>query len=230
VEWANGRTEDAASLARARADGVSVLLATGGHPAPPGYRVAPGVAVRTDAQVLEAWPQHGAAWLPAGPVVLLDLVGGPVALGLAELLAGADRTVHLVTADQVAGLQTALHGDLADGNTRLLRAGVIRHTGMLLREVRPGAAVLEDRFSGEQREVACQVLVHCGHRLPSDELYLAAPGTPRAGDCVAPRSVLEAVLEGRRSAVALEAAPARGPAPGSTPGDHIPPRFLAGTR
>lgn len=203
VEFAAVRAEDARSIARARADGTAVLLATGGLPAPPAYRIGAGALVRTDAEVLAAWPEGGAASLPDGPVVVLDLVGGPVALGLAELLAGAGRSVAVVTADQIVGTLLAMSGDLADGNTRLLRAGVTRHPSMLLREVRAGTAVLEDRFSGERREIACAVLVHCGHRLPSEELYLAVPGTPRAGDCVAPRSVLEAVLEGRRAADAL---------------------------
>jgi hypothetical protein len=48
--------------------------------------------------------------------------------------------------------------------------------------------------------------VHCGHRLPEQALYLHRPGTPRAGDCVAPRTVLEAVLEARRVALAVGAA------------------------
>jgi len=43
------------------------------------------------------------------------------------------------------------------------------------------------------------------HRLPDEELYQLRPGTARAGDCVAPRSVHEAVLEGRRAAQALSA-------------------------
>ena len=47
------------------------------------------------------------------------------------------------------------------------------------------------------------VVVDCGHRLPDESLYLARPGTLRAGDCVAPRTVLEAVLEGRRLALEL---------------------------
>ena len=80
-----------------------------------------------------------------------------------------------------------------------------RHTARLLREVRAETAVLEDRFTGERHEIACAVLVHCGHRLPDEDLYLTAPGTPRVGDCVAPRSVLEAVLEARRAALELDA-------------------------
>jgi len=218
VTFEPGTTHDAASLAVARAAGTAVLLATGGRAAAPAYRIAPGTDVRTDADLLAAGPPDAAApgagppALPDGPVVVLDLVGGPIGLGIAELLAGAGRQVAVVTGDPIVGTMLAMSGDLADGNTRLLQAGVTRHTGALLREVRPGTAVLEDRFSGERREIPCAVLVHCGHRVPAEELYLAAPGTPRAGDAVAPRGVLEAVLEARRAAVALDAAP---PAPGT---------------
>ena len=52
----------------------------------------------------------------------------------------------------------------------------------------------------------CGFVVHCGHRLPDEALYLQRPGTLRAGDCVAPRTVLEAVLEARRTAMAISAA------------------------
>ena len=48
--------------------------------------------------------------------------------------------------------------------------------------------------------------MHCGHRLPDEALYLHRPGTLRAGDCVAPRTVLEAVLEARRTAMVISAA------------------------
>jgi len=61
-----------------------------------------------------------------------------------------------------------------------------------------GTALLEDVWTGAQRRVDCAVLVDCGHRLPDEGLYLSRPDTPRAGDCVAPRTVAEAIREGRR--------------------------------
>jgi hypothetical protein len=109
--------------------------------------------------------------------------------------------VSIVTQDQIAGTLLSLSGDLADANTRLQRAGVRRELRALLRGVEGGQAVLEDVWTGERRTVGCGALVDCGHRLPDEALYLARPGTLRAGDCVAPRGVLEAVLEGRRRAM-----------------------------
>jgi len=208
VRFDLGRDETASSVEAARLDGAGIVLATGGAPGPRSYPVAAGAVVRTDAEVLAG----GVDALPDpardGDVLVLDLVGGPVAVGIAEMLAAAGRAVTVVTADQIVGTLLAMSGDLADGNTRLLQAGVTRRTGTLLREVGPGYALLEDRFSGVQEQVGCAALVHCGHRVPAEGLYRARPGTPRAGDCVAPRSVLEAVLEGRRAALALDVAPA----------------------
>jgi hypothetical protein len=126
-----------------------------------------------------------------------------------------------VTPDPVAGTLLSLTGDLADANARLQRAGVTRALRSRLRQAGQGRARLEDTWTGEQREIGCAAVVDCGHRLADTALYEAAlheaalhekaqhggvrpvpgqPGVPRAGDCVAPRTAAEAVLEGRRRA------------------------------
>ena len=162
----------------------------------------------------------GPAGSPDGPVVVHDPVGGPVGVGVAEWLAGAGFEVALVTPDQIAGTLLSLTGDLADANTRLQRAGVRRELRALLRGVADGRALLEDVWTGDRRTVECASIVDCGHRLPEESLYLSRPGTPRAGDCVAPRGILEAVLEGRR--LALEPSPASPPhrPAGGTAAEH----------
>ena len=83
---------------------------------------------------------------------------------------------------------------------------MVRELRSLLRTVADDHVLLEDRWTGEQRTLDCAFVVHCGHRLPEESLYLHRPGTPRAGDCVAPRTVHEAVLEARRVALAVGAA------------------------
>ena len=128
---------------------------------------------------------------------------------MAEWLAAGGRTVTLVTPDQVAGTQLTRTGDLADANARLQQAGVTRALRCLLRNVTPGRpgpgrALLEDAWTGEQREIGCVAVVDCGPRLAETRLHEAAlassgpQGVLRAGDCVAPRTAAEAVLEGRR--------------------------------
>ncbi|MCB0953197.1 MAG: 2,4-dienoyl-CoA reductase, partial [Microthrixaceae bacterium] len=119
-----------------------------------------------------------------------------------------DAVVHLATQDYIVGNELARAGDLAPANARLARAGVVMHRRRLLRKVRKNSVVLGDRFSENVEELAVDWVVDAGHRLPDDTLsgaLVAATGhRPRsAGDCVAPRTVAEAVLEGRRRALEL---------------------------
>jgi mycofactocin system FadH/OYE family oxidoreductase 1 len=195
VTVATGTTITAADLDAARASGTEVILATGSRPVP---RWDSGGGI-------DALAALAGADLPDGPVVVHDPVGGPVGVAVAEWLAAAGRPVAIVSPDPVIGTLLSLSGDLADANVRLQRAGVTRERRSRLRAAGGGTALLEDVWTGEQRRVDCAVLVDCGHRLPEEELYELRPGTVRAGDCVAPRSVHEAVLEGRRAAQDLGA-------------------------
>jgi len=187
----------------ALARGVHVILATGSVPGPRDYRIAMGARVLEAADLLTLISSGALDQLPAGRAVVFDPVGGPVGVGVAELLAANGRLTSIVTQDQIAGTQLALTGDLAEANSRLQRVGVLRELRSLLRAVADDHVLLEDRWTGEQRTVDCAFVVHCGHRLPEETLYLHRLGTPRVGDCVAPRTVLEAVLEARRAALAI---------------------------
>ena len=189
-------------------DGEAVVLATGGRPGPRSYEVEDGARVVTAAELFAATGAPDGL-LPAGPVVVHDPVGDSVGVAAAELLALAGRPVTVVTPDQVVGSRLTRTGDLAPANTRLQQAGVHRATTALLRSAGPGRAVLADRWTGSTREVACAAVVDCGHRLPEDGLRTGS--AVLAGDAVAPRTVLEAVLEGRRAALTLVAGATSGP-------------------
>ena len=120
-------------------------------------------------------------------------------------MAGRDRApvVTVVTPDQVVVLKSSL---TCTAGCR--RAGAGRgHPRAPLAAARLARApppLLEDVWTGEQRRIGCAVLIDCGHRLAQTRLHEAAlassgpQGVPRAGDCVAPRTAAEAVLEGRR--------------------------------
>ncbi|WP_226363593.1 oxidoreductase [Pseudonocardia abyssalis] len=179
------------------AAGPHVVLATGSRPGPLPYDTDGPVLAAAE---FEAGVLAGAG-LPPGPVLVHDPLGDWTGVGIAEQLAAGGRETVLVTPDQVAGTQLAITGDLAPANARLDRAGVVRELRSRLVHVRDGRAVLAHVWTGERRTVACAAVVDCGHRLPEDALWRARPHLPRAGDCVAPRTVHEAVLEGRRAAV-----------------------------
>ena len=142
--------------------------------------------------------------LPAdGDVILLDPIGGPIAVAVAETL--GPRAV-LVTPDHIAGNELARTGDLAPANVRLAQLGVRIERRCLVLAVRPAAdgdgiqVEVADRFSDQRRVLTAAAVVDCGFRLPDPPLEVAVG---RAGDCVAPRTVHEAVLEGRRVALSL---------------------------
>ena len=171
--------------------GEAVVQCTGGIPGTRSYEIADGAVVL---DVLEV--ARGAA-VPDGQIALFDPIGGPIAVALAETL--GTRAI-LITQDQIAGNELSRTGDLAPANVRLQQQGATIERRSLLRAVRPGELELEDRFSGERRVVPCAALVDCGFRLPTEPL---AGATAQAGDCVAPRTIHEAILEARRVALSL---------------------------
>lgn len=183
-------------------DGV-IVRCTGGRPDQPRYDVSNGALVLRAETVLEAFGGEGTIDLPVGPVALWDPIGRSTAVSLAERLSSL-RPVILITPDLIVANQLAGTGDLAGVNSRLEQAGVRLLKRSILRRVEPGLVAIEDRFDGRQEIIEAQALIDCGYRVPLEEGDEAA--TMRAGDAVAPRSILEAVLEGRAAALALSAA------------------------
>ncbi|UDY37774.1 mycofactocin system FadH/OYE family oxidoreductase 1 [Dermatobacter hominis] len=204
VDVRTGSTVDAATAEAA----AHVVVATGGRPGEPTFEVldgpdGPAVAVLTPSEVLE-----DPSAVPEGAVLVWDPIGGPVGVGVAELLAAAGREVHLATPDQILGNELARAGDLAPANARLAQAGVVAHRRSVLRSVGAKGAVLEHRFDAATTDLVVGSVVDAGHRLPDDALWheirrAAAGRAVQVGDSVAPRTVHEAVLEGRRAALEL---------------------------
>jgi 2,4-dienoyl-CoA reductase (NADPH2) len=173
-----------------------VVACSGGRDRAPDYEVSPGSRVVTAARLIASVPEP-----PAGPVTVWDPVGGPIAVAVAEELAKAGFTTTLLTPDVVVGTQLSLTGDLAPANVRLQQAGVRLVKRAVLRRVEPGRVVAEDRFAGVEIPLDSAWLVDCGHRLPDPTAWPS--GVIVAGDAVAPRTIHEAVLEGRRAALAV---------------------------
>jgi len=179
-----------------------VVHCTGSRPGRRSFEMTPGAAVATAAEVLYA--ERRVAEPPPSPVVVWDPIGGPIGVGVSELLAAHGAAVTLVTPDHVVGEQLARTGDLAPANVRLQQRGVELIRRSVLVQMDPAGATVEDRFSGGRRLIEAMLCVDAGYLLPEDTLWRAAgSGQPRAGDAVAPRTIHEAILEGRRAALAL---------------------------
>jgi 2,4-dienoyl-CoA reductase-like NADH-dependent reductase (Old Yellow Enzyme family) len=132
----------------------------------------------------------------SGRIVVVDPVGGPVGVGVAEALAGRGCVVTMVTPDLIVGNQLALTGDLVAANRRVAIAGVIVVTHAVPVAVNGGRLRIEDRYSGEIRELALDAVVDAGFAVPHPVVWAGV----MVGDAVAPRSVGAAILEGRRAA------------------------------
>lgn len=183
---------------------VSLVLATGGRNGEPSYAITRAATVLAAAEVLD-----DPASAPAGDVLVWDPIGGPTGVAVAEILAATGRTVHIATPDYIVGNELARSGDLGPANARLANAGVVMHRRRNIEKVRKAAAVLADRFSHDTETIEVDWVVDCGHRLPEDALeHQVQDRTGHrpavAGDCVAPRTVAEAVLEGRRRALEID--------------------------
>jgi 2,4-dienoyl-CoA reductase (NADPH2) len=174
-------------------NGNVVVQCTGSRPGQRPYEVDASATVIDIADL-----RRGLVALPeTGDVVVFDPIGGPIGIALAEEL-GARAIV--VTQDHIAGNELSRSGDLAPANVRLAQARVRIERRSLLRAARAGSVDVEDRFSGLHRSIECVAVVDCGFRLPDDPI---ASVDHRAGDCVAPRTVHEAILEARRVALSI---------------------------
>jgi 2,4-dienoyl-CoA reductase (NADPH2) len=202
VEIETETEADAAVLDAATADGARVILCTGGRSGARAYTLesesVTGAVIGADELLA-----HPLSELPSGPVAVWDPIGGPIGVSVAETLVAAGLDVTVITPDLLVGNELARSGDLAPASSRLAAAGVTFIKRHVLRSVRPGVLDITDRFTGEAREVKASVVVDAGYRLPEDTLWRERPQLPRAGDAVAPRTIYEAVLEGRRAAAAI---------------------------
>jgi hypothetical protein len=196
-------TFNVSASAESLIDAGRVILATGGQTGVRSFHATPSAIVFTAAEVLS-----DTSVLPDGAVLIWDPIGGPIGVSVAELLAATGREVHLGTQDNIIGNELSRSGDLAPANARLQQAGVKLHRRNILRRVTAKGAELEDRFDHARVTVPVVAVIDAGHRLPNDRLWNELSEHPevqvwRAGDAVAPRTILEAILEGRRVALEL---------------------------
>jgi len=177
-------------------DSQVVVQATGAQRGVTEYEIVSGAVVLDVADI-----RRGISVLPEnGVVVILDPIGGPIGVSLAEEL--GERAI-LVTQDNIAGNELSRTGDLAPANVRLAQRGTQVQRRSVVRAVEKRAANfivrVQDRFSGALTEIECVAVVDSGFRLPTAPMT----GAVQIGDCVAPRTILEAILEARRAALTI---------------------------
>ncbi len=190
----------ASDVEDARADGWDVIVATGSRFVADRYANS-GMAVFDPLDVLA-----GRTGLPDGPLAVVDSVGDWVGVNVALWLAAEHgRTVSLLSPDVVAGTLLSRGGQLGEINFRLERVGVRRLLRSKVRALEAGRVLVGDPWTDRQDTIEAAAVIDCGHRLAEERLYqsLREPRPVRVGDCVAPRGLLEAVLEARRAVASL---------------------------
>lgn len=136
--------------------------------------------------------------LPPGPVVIEDPVGDGAAVAFAQRLAADGREVAVVTPGLLVGPGLARTGGLVEAQARLARAGVRRVTESSVTGWSDGVVSVADVVTGAVSSWPAAALVDAApRRAPA---VAARAGLVAAGDAVAPRTVAEAIREGRAAA------------------------------
>ena len=199
-----GFRADLAFVEAARPD--VVIVATGAIP----YR--PPLEVMGEPVILDAWEVIRGAPVPSGHVVVSDFRSDWIGLGLAQLLAGRGHRVTLAVTGTMAGQRVQQY--IRDTMTAAARrARVDIRPTMRLFGADGSAVFLQDVLTEEAvviEDVSALVLAQ-GHT-PDDALLgqleaACEAGAPfevhAVGDCLSPRTIEEAVLEGLRVAVSI---------------------------
>jgi len=136
-------------------------------------------------------------------VVLIDLDGHHKATSTAELLADTGKKVHLLTSSLFIGGKLGPLQDLFLMRQRLIKKGVTFTPDIAVLEIQGTTIKGLNVYSNAliDFEGYDTVVLAAGNRV-EDSLYFALKGKVkelyRIGDCVAPRKIDMAILEGHR--------------------------------
>jgi mycofactocin system FadH/OYE family oxidoreductase 2 len=181
----------------------AVIVATGSRPRerPVPGRYGPPI-------VLNVWEVLTGDFSVGERVLFVDENGGHHAAATVELLADQGKKVHMVTSDLFVGIELASIGDLYLTRQRLLQKGVTFATDLVIDEIVVNRVKGRDIYTN--RPIVFEgydtIIIDMGN-VVNDQIYQELKGRVkelyRAGDCVAPRGIDMAILEGRRSGESL---------------------------
>ncbi|GAC1301580.1 MAG: dimethylglycine demethylation protein DgcA [Ktedonobacteraceae bacterium] len=182
----------------------AVIVATGSRPALPPIPGAELPFVATTWQVLlsEKIAQ------PAEYVLVYDTIGFHQATSVAELLAERGCAVEVVTPQFYVGGDLGITLDLELWCRRALAKGIKLTANHFLSNLGMHRVTITNNYTGHSRQLEHIMLaVMATPQIANDELYMQLQGRVkvlyRIGDCVAPRRVEHAILDGERAARSL---------------------------
>jgi 2,4-dienoyl-CoA reductase-like NADH-dependent reductase (Old Yellow Enzyme family) len=202
---------DASADAVAAFGADQVIVATGARWQTSGFSTfrpdRDGIPRAPGSHVLEPLEALAAPERCGRRVLVVDDNGDYLPLGLGRLLARLGRQVTVVSSDAMLGRKLEPTLDWQWLMPRVAAAGVQLQASTFVEQIGPGEVELRSALGGPVQRLAADTVVLSMMREAEDGLYhqLKARGLPvrRAGDCVAPREVDDAVLEGFREAHAI---------------------------
>ncbi|MCP5196117.1 MAG: NAD(P)-binding protein [Gammaproteobacteria bacterium] len=198
VEIQTGVNMTAERIAQETPD--AVIVAVGGIP---GHHASvhfhPNAPVVNPRQVM-----RGEVPTTPGRAVVLDTLGDPIGMAVAEWLIERSWRVDIVTSDMFVGQRLTASLELTAWNQRAAARGVTLRPQFDALEVTEHSVIGADHF--DHREIrldAIDLVVDVSPEQPDETLYFALKKSGwrvfRAGDCVAPRYLSQAILEGYRA-------------------------------
>ena len=136
-------------------------------------------------------------------VLFIDENGGHHATATVEFLVDQGKKVDMVTSDLFIGMELAPIGDLYLTRQRLLQKGVTFQTDVVIDEIETDKVKGRDLYTN--KPILFQgydtIVLDMGN-IVEDRLYKQLKGQVnalfRVGDCVAPRGIDMAIMEGRK--------------------------------
>ncbi len=135
-------------------------------------------------------------------VVVIDETSSHGVPSVVEMLAMAGKHVDVVTEDWYVGRDLVATNDIVTWMQRTVAHDVthIPHTTVV--RIEPQQVIVADRFAEGERAIATDAVVLGTYERPAQGLYTTLKGKVprlfRIGDCVAPRRIEHAIMEGRR--------------------------------
>jgi thioredoxin reductase len=176
-----------------------VIVATGSRPHPKPVQGHYGPP-----RVLNVWDILNGEFTVGEKVLFIDENGGHHATATVEFLADQGKKVDMITSDLFIGIDLAPIGDLYLTRQRLLQKGVTFQTDLVIDEIETDTVKCRDLYTNTPIlfHDYDTIVLDMGN-VVEDHLYKQlkerVPILYRAGDCVAPRGIDVAIMEGRKA-------------------------------
>ena len=181
-------------------DPGAVIVAVGAAPQSSAAPAAAngGMPIMTPRQVM-----NGEAPDPPGKAVILDAIGDQIGMGTAEWLADRGWAVEVVTADMFVGQRLTATMELTPWQQRACAKGIVFTPQVQIEQLTDRSVLGVDHFDREPVQIAdVDLVVDVSYEAPDEDLFFSLKDAGwrvfRAGDCVAPRTIGHAILEGYR--------------------------------